>query len=165
MTAHAATLRQKQEKKRLAEMKRTPDDHESVNTAKRYKLPEAAIEIIAKAGAVHGQQSRAIQVAVELLWWAGPEEFQTTDEDILRIVRSSPLTGKTYKLPERTVTLIDEMAPVMGTRGNVMCAVAIVLKRIDKIEPLLPRGKPTTKQEKKEWKKKLLEVFGRTSLE
>lgn len=157
------TLRQKQQKKRLAEMKRTPEDHESVNTAKRYKLPEAAVEIIAKAGVVHGQQSRAIQVAVELLWWAqNLEEFQTTDKDILRVLRSSPLTGKTYRLPERTVTLIGLMAPVMGTRGNVMCAVAIVLTRINKIETPLPNGEPMTKEEKKGWKKTLLE-FGITS--
>lgn len=41
---------------------------ESRNIAKRYKLPEAAVTLIEKAGPIHGQQSRTIQVAVELLW-------------------------------------------------------------------------------------------------
>ena len=41
---------------------------ESRNIAKTYKLPVAALKIIEKAGKIHGQQSRAIQVAVELLW-------------------------------------------------------------------------------------------------
>ena len=40
----------------------------SRNIAKTYELPLAALKIIEKAGRVHGQQSRAIQVAVELLW-------------------------------------------------------------------------------------------------
>jgi hypothetical protein len=45
-----------------------------------------------------------------------------------------------------------------------MCAVAVVLARIDKIEPL-PRGKPMTKAEKRATKKALIETFGRTSSE
>lgn len=151
------TLRKTKEKKRLSNLKREADAHPSINTAKRYKLPEAAVEIIAKAGAVHGQQSRAIQVAVELIWWASKlDEFYVTDDDT-QFIRNTPLIGKTYKLPERTVALIDEMAPAIGTLGKVMCAVAVVLTRIDKIEPL-PRGKPTTKAEKRATKK--VRIFG-----
>jgi hypothetical protein len=45
-------LRKKQEKKRLANLKRTPDEHESVNTAKRYKLPERGSEIIKQAAKI-----------------------------------------------------------------------------------------------------------------
>jgi hypothetical protein len=40
----------------------------SKNIAKRYKLTTAAAEIIDQAGEVHGQKSRAVQIAVELLW-------------------------------------------------------------------------------------------------
>jgi hypothetical protein len=47
----------KSETSRLNKLKDT-----SHNVAKRYKLPEAALEVIEKAGKIHGQQSRAIQV-------------------------------------------------------------------------------------------------------
>jgi hypothetical protein len=43
---------------RLSKLKRESESHESRNIAKRYKLPEAAANIIEKAGLVHGQQSR-----------------------------------------------------------------------------------------------------------
>jgi hypothetical protein len=62
----------KSETLRLNKLKDT-----SRNLAKCYKLPEAALKIIEKYGKVHGQQSRAIQVAVELLWekvgWKVPD--------------------------------------------------------------------------------------------
>jgi hypothetical protein len=53
----------KSEPRRLNKLK-----DESRNIAKRYKLPEAAVNIFEKAEPIHGQRSRAIQVAVELLW-------------------------------------------------------------------------------------------------
>jgi hypothetical protein len=34
---------------------------------KRYKLPARAIKLIEQAGKIHGQQSRAIQIAVEVI--------------------------------------------------------------------------------------------------
>ena len=83
----------KSETRRLSKLKDT-----SRNLAKRYKLPEAALRIIEKAGKIHGQQSRAIQVAVELLWekvgWA-------VEDSAMSAILDSPLTGKTYKLPPR----------------------------------------------------------------
>jgi len=51
----------KNETRRLNKLKDT-----SRNLAKRYKLPEAALRIIEKAGKIHGQQS-AIQIAVEVI--------------------------------------------------------------------------------------------------
>lgn len=136
------TLRKKQEKKRLANLKRTPDEHESVNTAKRYKLPEAAVEEIAKAGVVHGQQSRAIQLGAELLYLVG---FGVSDEDMKHIL-DSPLTGKTYKLPERTIRIIQELAPEYVTRGKVLAAIAYLLSKSEPRRglskmPLLPTGR------------------------
>jgi hypothetical protein len=143
MTASAI----KNERKRLAALKAEAGNHPSVNTAKRYKLPKAAVEITAKAGAVHGQQSRAIQVAVELIWYAG---FGVQESEMQHVL-DSPLTGKTYKLPERTVALVTALTPY-GTLGNVMAAVAEVLSRIDKPDttPPKPFGKgPMTKKEKR----------------
>jgi hypothetical protein len=122
------TPREKQEKKRLAALKQEAKDHPSVNTAKRYKLPKAAVEIIAKAGNIHGQQSRAIQVATELLWHA--IGYGVTDQD-MKTVLDSPRVGKTYKLPERTIGLIHGLSLEYGTLGKAMAAVAVVLSKPD----------------------------------
>src|ERR1700692_4409344 len=92
----------------------------SRNLAKRYKLPEAALSIIERAGKIHGQQSRAIQVAVELLWeqvgWAVPDSAMSP-------ILDAPFTGKTYKLPPRTVSLIEALSHEYGTQGKVLAAV------------------------------------------
>jgi hypothetical protein len=117
----------KSETRRLNKLKDT-----SHNLAKRYKLPEAALKIIERAGKIHGQQSRAIQVAVELLWWqvVGIKISGPGIESIL----DSPLVGKTYKLTPRTVTLIEALSRDYGTQGNVLAAVAYTLSRPE------PRG-------------------------
>jgi hypothetical protein len=104
----------KSETRRLNKLKET-----SRNLAKRYKLSEAALKSIEKAGKIHGQQSRAIQVAVELLWekvgWAVPDRAMSA-------ILDSPLTGKTYKLPPRTVSLIEALSHEYGTQGKVLRA-------------------------------------------
>jgi hypothetical protein len=114
------------ETRRLNKLKDT-----SRNLAKRHKLPEAALKIIEMNGKVHGQQSRAIQVAVELLWekvgWRVPERA-------MYAILDSPLTGKTYKLPPRTVSFIESLAHEYGTQGRVLAAVAYMLSKPD------PRG-------------------------
>jgi hypothetical protein len=51
----------KSETRRLNKLKDT-----SRNLAKRYKLSEAALRIIEKAGKIHGQQSRAIPYSRQL---------------------------------------------------------------------------------------------------
>jgi hypothetical protein len=111
----------KSETRRLNKLKDT-----SHNLAKRYKLPEAALKIIERAGKIHGQQSRAIQVAVELLWakvgWA-------VEDSAMSAILDSPLTGKTYKLPPRTVSLIEALSHEYGTQGKVLAAVAYMLSQ------------------------------------
>ena len=42
-------------------------------------------------------------------------------------ILNSPLTGKTYKLPPRTVGLINGLALEYGTKGNVLAAIAHML--------------------------------------
>jgi hypothetical protein len=114
----------KSETRRLNKLK-----DESRNVAKTYKLPLAALKIIEKAGKVHGQQSRAIQVGVELLWWQG-EGVKITGSVIDSILKP-PIVGKTYKLTPRTVALIEALAKDFGTQGNVLAAVAFMLSRPD----------------------------------
>ncbi|MBZ5613239.1 MAG: hypothetical protein LAO23_04450 [Acidobacteriia bacterium] len=118
------TVSKTKEARRLSKLKRESESHESRNIAKRYKLPEAAVKLIEKAGPVYGQQSRAIQVAVELLW--NMPGWGVSDESMSHIL-NSPLTGKTYKLPPRTVGLINGLALEYGTKGNVLAAIAHML--------------------------------------
>lgn len=109
----------KSETRRLNKLKDT-----SHNLAKRYRLPQTALKIIEKAGKIHGQQSRAIQVAVELLW--NMPGWGVSDEAMADVL-NSPIIGKTYKLPPRTVGLINGLAHEYGTKGNVLAAVAHML--------------------------------------
>jgi hypothetical protein len=143
------------ERKRLDSLKDT-----SRNVAKTYKFPVAALKLIEKAGRIHTQKSRAIQVAAELLWYNAVEYI--SDEE-MQPFRDTPLVLKTYKLPERTVKLIDAMAPSFGTLGNVMIAIAITLKRTENVDtrpPDIGKG-PMTAEQKRETRKALRETFGR----
>jgi len=97
----------------------------SKNIAKRYKLTTAA-EIIDQAGEVHGQKSRAVQIAVELLWRNVGLVVEIPDA-----ILQSPMTGRTYKIPERTVSLIEALAHEYreygNTHGAVLAACAVLL--------------------------------------
>lgn len=94
----------------------------SKSIAKRYKLTTAAAEIIDKAGQIHGQKSRAVQIAVEILWrTAGLGKMPSS-------IHESPITARTYKLPYRTVLLIEALAREGSrTRGEVLAACAGLL--------------------------------------
>ena len=94
----------------------------SKNIAKRYKLTTAAAEIIDQPGQIHGQKSRAVQIAVEILW-------RTTGlGKIPSAILQSPITARTYKLPDRTVSLIEALARKDSrTRGEVLAACAGLL--------------------------------------
>src|ERR1700722_12663352 len=95
---------------------------EAKNVAKRYRLPELAVELIERAAKIHGQQSRAIQIAVEVIWRT-PEKDWTAPASIT----DSLSVGKTYGLPPRTVRLIGALTSKFGTRGNVLAACAGLL--------------------------------------
>jgi hypothetical protein len=101
---------------------------ESRNIAKTYKLPLAALRIIEKAGKIHGQQSRAIQVAVELLW---DKIGYCVPDSAMQHILDSPVIGKTYKLTPRTVMLIESLSHEYKTQGNVLAAIAYMLSKPD----------------------------------
>jgi hypothetical protein len=94
----------------------------SRSIAKRYKLTTAAAEIIDQAGQIHGQKSRAVQIAVEILW-------RTTGlGKIPSVILQSPITARTYKRPHRTVSLIEALARKGSRRrGEVPAACAGLL--------------------------------------
>lgn len=137
---------------------------ESRNVAKTYKLPLAAVKLIEKAGKIHGQQSRAIQVGVELLWHNA--EVGDISDDDLRAMASTQ-TSKTYKLTPRTIELISGLTPSFGTLGNVMAAIAVTLSRIETVDTRPPdtgRG-PMTPEDKRQSRKALKETFRRLKSE
>jgi hypothetical protein len=89
----------------------------SRSVGKRYKLTEAAAEIIDRAGQIHGQKSRAVQIAVEILCRA------TGLGKIPSAIVQSPITARTYKIPDRTVSLIEALTlNGFRTRGDVLAA-------------------------------------------
>jgi hypothetical protein len=94
----------------------------SRSVAKRYKLTTAAAEIIDQAGRIHGQKSRAVQIAVEILWRTpGVGKIPSS-------ILESPITARTYKIPGRTVSLIEALARQDSrTRGEVLAACAGLL--------------------------------------
>ena len=53
-------------------------------------------------------------------------------------ILDSPLTGKTYKLPPRTVSLIEALSHEYGTQGKVLAAIAYMLSKPDPREGSLP---------------------------
>jgi hypothetical protein len=120
----------------------------SRSVAKRYKLTTAAAEIIDQAGEVHGQKSRAVQIAVEILWRAQQGRLGKVPSEILR----SRMTAQTYKIPQRTVTLIEALGRVNGrTRGEVLAACAGLLledvrearkEAVEKLERTLDSFRP-----------------------
>jgi hypothetical protein len=54
----------------------------------------------------------------------------------------SPLTGKTYKLPPRTVSTIEALSHEYGTKGKVLAAIAYMLSKPDPREGLTPAPAP-----------------------
>jgi hypothetical protein len=95
----------------------------SRSVAKPYKLTTAAAEIIDQAGQIHGQKSRAVQIAVEILWRTVGLVAEIPDA-----ILQSPMTGRTYKLPRRTVSLVEALAREgYRTQGEVLAACAGLL--------------------------------------
>lgn len=82
-----------------------------------------AVEIIEEAGRIHGQQSRAVQIAVEII-------YRTPERNWLapNAIKDTSLVGKTYGLPQRTIKLIEILSKKYGTRGNVLAACAALLE-------------------------------------
>ncbi len=93
--------------------------------AKRYKLPSEAVRAIRMASKLYGTQGRAIQVAVEILWRTPGCEALSIPKSVLE----SPIVGMTYKLPPRTVDLVEALAREYGeTRGHVLAACIPILQ-------------------------------------
>jgi len=88
---------------------------------KRYKIPREVERLISKYSHTYGTQSRAIQVAAEILY-RNPAPV-TIPIDLL----TGPLIGKTYKLPPRAIDVIARLAKRYGTLGNTLAACAVVL--------------------------------------
>ena len=114
-SARAAHLR--------APRRKAPDE---LAVAKRYlSIPASAVKEIRKASRAYGSQSRAIQVATEIL-------IRMKKRPLLPPESNSIVTSMTYKLIPRTIELIDELAGSVYTdKGQVFAACAEALKITD----------------------------------
>lgn len=50
-------------------------------------------------------------------------------DSALSVILDSPVSGKTYKLPPRTVSLIESLSHEYGTKGKVLAAIAYMLSQ------------------------------------
>ena len=57
-------------------------------------------------------------------------------DSAVSLILNSPITGKTYKLPPRTVSLIEALSHEYETQGKVLAAVAYMLSKPDPREGL-----------------------------
>ena len=94
--------------------------------SKRYTLPAAAVEAIREAAAEYRSRGRVVQVAAELLTRMDPPP---TPEPTLGEMRRM-----TYRIPQRTVDIIEELAKSTynNDRAQVFTAgvKAIKMKKI-----------------------------------
>jgi hypothetical protein len=94
--------------------------------SKRYTLPAAAVEAIREAAAEYRSRGRVVQVATELLTRMDPPP---TPEPAL-----GEMQRMTYRIPQRTVDLIEELAKTSydNDRAQVFAAgvKAIKMKKI-----------------------------------
>ena len=94
--------------------------------SKRYTLPAAAVEAIREAAAEYRSRGRVVQVAAELLTRMDPPP--TPDPALGEMQRM------TYRIPQRTVDLIEELARTSynNDRAQVFAAgiKAIKMKKI-----------------------------------
>jgi len=72
------------------------------DVSKRYTLPVAAVEAIREAAAEYRSRGRVVQVAVELLARMDPPPAPDPEPGEMRRM--------TYRIPQRTVDIIEELS-------------------------------------------------------
>jgi hypothetical protein len=100
--------------------------NKSGDISKRYTLPAAAVEAIREAAAEYRSRGRVVQVAAELLTRMDPPPVPDPALGEMRRM--------TYRIPQRTVDLIEELARTSynNDRAQVFAAgiKAIKMKKL-----------------------------------
>ena len=100
--------------------------NKSGDISKRYTLPVAAVEAIREAAGEYRSRGRVVQVAAELLTRMDPPP--TPEQELGEMQRM------TYRIPQRTVDLIEELARTSynNDRAQVFAAgvKAIKMKKL-----------------------------------
>ena len=96
------------------------------DVSKRYTLPAAAVDAIREAAAEYRSRGRVVQVAAELLTRMDPPPAPDPEPGEMRRM--------TYRIPQRTVDIIEELAKSSynNDRAQVFAAgvKAIKMKKI-----------------------------------
>ena len=108
--------------------KKKPKKSGPSDVSKRYTLPESVVQAIKKAAAEYRTQGRVLQIATELLVRMDP------------LPAPDPEPGEnarmTYRIPQRTANIIDELAKsnYNNDRSQVFsaCIKAINTKKINR---------------------------------
>ena len=113
----------KKNKKKKKSQKSGPSD-----VSKRYSLPLSVVEEIRKAAPEYRSQGRVLQVAAELL--VRMEPLPAPDPE------PGEKTRMTYRIPQRTANIIEELAKsnYNNDRSQVFsaCVKAIKTKKINR---------------------------------
>jgi hypothetical protein len=108
--------------------KRKPKKSGPSDVSKRYTLPESVVQAIKKAAAEYRTQGRVLQIATELLVRMDPVPAPDPEP--------GENTRMTYRIPQRTANIIDELAKsnYNNDRSQVFsaCIKAINTKKINK---------------------------------
>jgi hypothetical protein len=106
--------------------KKKPGKPASGDVSKRYTLPASAVEAIKEAAAAYRSRGRVVQVAAELLTRMDPPPSPDPEP--------GPMQRMTYRIPQRTVDIIEELAKTSynNDRAQVFAAgvKAIKMKKI-----------------------------------
>ena len=114
------------ERRKSKTRKKKPRKPGPSDVSKRYTLPLAVVEEIKKAAAEYRTQGRVLQIAAELL--VRMESLPPADPE------PGENTRMTYRIPQRTANIIDELAKsnYNNDRSQVFsaCIKAINAKKI-----------------------------------
>jgi len=117
----------KQTKPRKLKPRRRGQSDIRPTTPRSYTIPFSVLLEIRKMAPVYGSQGRAIQVASELLLRMINPPASLPDDP-------SPLVRRTFKLPPRTIKVIDHLAHIQyDTPGEVITASmkTLTMKKIE----------------------------------
>ena len=106
--------------------RRKPAKPGPADVSKRYTLPASAVEAIREAAAQYRSRGRVVQVAAELLTRMDPPPAPDPEPGEMRRM--------TYRIPQRTVDILEELAKSNydNDRAQVFAAgvKAIKMKKI-----------------------------------
>ncbi len=89
-------------------------------------VPMEVVEYITRASATYGSRSRALQVGIAAVVLSDKPESL-----MYKAKENTPYTAVSYRLLPQTMGLITRYTPVFGSRGEVIAACYVALRKLD----------------------------------